>query len=61
MDKEIKSQKNKPIEVRRTELRKIQSLNHRMAVEKQLNDLADRVNKTYTKEQRIYFITLIKQ
>lgn len=51
----------KSLQEKKSELHKMQSLDHRMAIEKELKEIAAKVNKTYTKEQRIYFITLIKQ
>lgn len=51
----------KSLDDRKSDLKKMQSLDHRLEIESKLKELAKSINRTYTKQERIYFITLIKQ
>jgi hypothetical protein len=51
----------KSLQDKKQELKVNQDLNERLAIEKELKDLAHQINMTYTKDQRIFLITQIKQ
>lgn len=42
-------------------LKTLNGINERLSIEKELKEIATKINNNYTKEQRIFFITLIKQ
>lgn len=51
----------KSLQEKKSDTRNLNSLADRMRIEKELHEIADKINKCYNKDQRIYFINLIKQ
>lgn len=51
----------KTIEEKKRDIKVVSGLSDRLAIEKELKELAHEVNTKYTKDQRIFFINLIKQ
>lgn len=51
----------KTIQEKKKDLKTVSGINERLAIEKELKEIANKINTSYTKEQRIFFITLIKQ